>query len=152
MSLGNALIEQILQMAGAEAPLSVAVSHADRTAGATLQMWSPLAVSLQEVRVSGAPSVELSASARKLAARISYLAEPITFLEIDDFAREAQLRSCPPKKIENGVEYFEVRMSQSGEIALRRYRQIGDASRCEIPAPMTLETLARVVDDLAAPM
>jgi hypothetical protein len=151
MSLGNALIEQVIQMTGAEAPLSVTVSLAERTATATLLQWSPLAVSVQEIRVSGGAShAELNANAMRLAARLSYLAEPIRVLEVDAIAGEAQLRSSPPKKIDSGIEYFEIRFSKDGDIALRRYRQTGDESRCEIPAPMTLETLGRVVDDLAA--
>lgn len=151
MSLGTTLAEQVTQLAGADAPLSVTVSAHGRSANAILLQWSPLAVSVQEVCVrGGAASGDLAQRADELAARLTYLAEPIRLLEIDRSAREAQLRSAPPKQIEQGVEYFEVRFSHAGAISFRRYRHLGGESRTEIPAAMTFETLIRVVDDLAA--
>lgn len=150
MSLGTELVEIAMQMGGAEAPTSVSSSLDGRTASATLANWSPLAVSVRELGVTGVGSIgDLRQCATDLASRLAYLSEPIRVLELDTLARQVQLRSFPPKSIADGVEYFEIQLSQSGAVTLRRYRQVTGQSRVEVPATMTLETLGRAIDDLA---
>ncbi len=151
MSLGSELVEIAMQMGGAEMPISASASFDGRTACATLTHWSPLAVSVQELGVTGVGSIgDLQQCAASLAGRLAYLSEPIRVLELDALARQAQLRSYPPKPIADGVEYFEIQLSQNGAATLRRYQQVSGLSRIEVPATMTLETLGRVTDDLVA--
>jgi CheY-like chemotaxis protein len=151
MPLGTELVEIAMQMGGAEMPITASASLDGRTACATLAHWSPLAVSVQELCVTSAGSIgDLQQCAASLANRLAYLSEPIRVLELDALARQAQLRSFPPKSITDVVEYFEIQLSQNGAATLRRYRQVSGQSRVEVPATMTLETLGRVVDDLAA--
>jgi hypothetical protein len=71
-------------------------------------------------------------------------------LEHDDPDRTAVLRSLPPRTTDEAIGYFELWTSPIDGTRLQRFeynRQTGE--RRVVPAAMTLETLARLVDDLA---
>lgn len=150
-SLGQQLTAELMLMGGAELPLTLHVSGEGRSVSARFSLWSPLAVGVESIQVESPPAqVPLGESASQLAQKLSYLNEPIQVFEVDSLAAQAQLRSNPPKAISDGVEYFEVQLAQSGTISLQRYRNTQDGPRVTTTFTLTLETLERVIDDLAA--
>lgn len=151
MSLGEQFVQELMQLGGAELPFTLEVNNGRPSISARLSQWSPLAVGLEAIEVSARPfSGPLSEVASQLAQRLNYLNEPIRVFEFDSQSCEAQLRSDPPKTISDGVEYFELRLARDGVISLRRYRNTAEGPRLATTFTMTLETLSRVINDLAA--
>ena len=93
----------------------------------------------------------LRAWADRLAARVTYLMEPLVVIELDPVAGEAELRSQSPTARGELKTYYEVRLNKSG--ALRLSRVVFDAAtRRRRPAPcqLTREVIERLTDDLVA--
>jgi hypothetical protein len=91
----------------------------------------------------------LRAWADRLAARVTYLMEPLVVLELDPVAGEAELRSQAPSARGSLKSYYEVRLNKAGALRFSRVA-FDDASRQRRPAPcqMTREVLERLTDDL----
>ncbi len=93
---------------------------------------------------------QLKSAAEQLSARLTYLLEPISPIEIDSQGCMVQLRSSPPQKDDNGTSYYELLVSRAGQISLIRYSRAPGATRTIIPAQVTREVLLRLVSDFAA--
>lgn len=93
---------------------------------------------------------QLRERAAKLAARITYLLEPISPIEIDSLGCVVQLRSSPPQKNEAGTSYYELLVGHSGAITLVRYHCPPGALRSRAAAHLTREVLLRLVGDFEA--
>lgn len=103
-----------------------------------------------------APAADLSpadlrAWGDRLAARLTYLMEPLVVLEVDAEAGEAELRSRNPTARDDRRSFYEVRLRRQGALQLRRVA-FDDASRrrAAVPCQMTVEVLERLADDLVA--
>jgi len=91
----------------------------------------------------------LRAWGNRLAARLTYLMEPLVVLEVDAQAGEAELRSQDPTSRGDRRSYYEVRLQNKGSLHLRRVAYDEQARRRQtVPCQMTLEVLDRLVDDL----
>jgi hypothetical protein len=87
----------------------------------------------------------------RLAARLTYLMEPLVVLEVDAQAGEAELRSQAPTPRGDRRSYYEVRLRREGSLNLRRVAFDEQARRRQaVPCQMTLEVLERLADDLVA--
>jgi hypothetical protein len=87
----------------------------------------------------------------RLAARLTYLMEPLVVLEVDAHAGEAELRSQSPTPRGDRRAFYEVRLRREGSLSLRRTAYDEQARRRQaVPCQMTLEVLERLADDLAA--
>jgi len=87
---------------------------------------------------------------QKLAARLTYLLEPIAPVEVDAQQCVVQLRSNPPQRDEQGTSYYELLVRQGGELSLRRWtKEPGDVRR-PLAAHVTREVLLRLAGDFAA--
>jgi hypothetical protein len=95
-------------------------------------------------------SDELRETAEKLAARLTYLLEPISPIETDAHGCVVQMRSNPPHKDADRTSYYELLVSRSGELSLCRYTRPVGSERQLIPAEVTREVLCRLADDFAA--
>ena len=98
-----------------------------------------------------APADALRAWADRLAARVTYLMEPLVVLEHDPVAGEVDLRSQSPTARGELDAYYEVRLNaraRSGSPASSSTRP----TRRRRPAPcqLTREVLERLADDLVA--
>lgn len=150
MSLGEQVVQELMQMGGAELPLTIKTSVSGRSASAQFSQWSPLAVGVDLIQIEGnAATANLSDLAGQLAAKLNYLSEPIHVFEVDSQSSQAQLRSNPPKTLSDAVEYFEIRLASDGTRWLHRYRATPGGPRTSTPFTLTLEMLSRVIDDLA---
>jgi hypothetical protein len=114
-----------------------------------------LAVSFNGLRLTTtelarAAAADLERIGKALAARLTYLMEPIAPIEIDQAACVVQLRSNPPQRDDDGRSYYELLVRRGGEIALQRYRKENGGARRQIPATLTREVLVRLVGDFCA--
>ena len=87
----------------------------------------------------------------RLAARLTYLMEPLVVLEVDADAGAAELRSESPTARGEVRSYYEVRLGRDRSLRLGRV-SFDAASRRRSPAPcqLTGEALERLADDLVA--
>ena len=114
-----------------------------------------LAVSFNRLKLASAElanvsSADLERIGNALSARLTYLMEPISPIEIDQAACVVQLRSNPPQRDDDGRSYFELMVRRGGEITLLRYRKANGSVRQQIPATLTREVLTRLVGDFSA--
>jgi hypothetical protein len=87
----------------------------------------------------------------RLAARLTYLMEPLVVLEVDADGGEVELRSQVPTARDGLRAYYEVRLHRDGTLRLGRVA-FDEATRRRRPAPcqVTREVLERLADDLVA--
>jgi len=115
---------------------------------------NPLACSLDRLtytsaQLSGAAFDRLKDVSGQLRRRLSYLLEPLATIEADDQLQTVQMRSCPPRRDEEGVSYYELEV-RPNEISLCRYQRSAKHPRHVTPTTLTRETLYRVAEDFAA--
>jgi hypothetical protein len=110
---------------------------------------------LTEVEVTRAETVAddpatLEAHAKRAAARVTGLLEPLRLIEIDRVRHIALLRSGSPPTKANAVLYYEVRFEGLNRVTVHRYQSVkATPARTEpVAFALTHEALAKVVDDL----
>ncbi len=96
-------------------------------------------------------SQALNAWGECLAARVTYLLEPLKVLEIDSGGGEVQIRSKAPTNRAEQRSFYEVRLYKQGVLRLERYA-VDDSSRQRrrTPCQFTREVVERLADDIAA--
>jgi hypothetical protein len=87
----------------------------------------------------------------RLAARLTYLMEPLVLLEVDAQAGEAALRSQTPTPRGDRRSFYEVRLRRDASLHLQRVA-FDETTRLRqvVPCQMTREVLERLTDDLVA--
>jgi hypothetical protein len=93
----------------------------------------------------------LKAWGERIAARVSYLMEPLVVLEQDALAGEVAIRSHAPTARGDLRAFYEIRIAPGGTLHLARLG-FDEASRRRRPVDcmMTREVLERLVDDIVA--
>ena len=93
----------------------------------------------------------LNAWGDALAARVTYLMEPLVVLEHDAVAGAVALRSETPTARGDQRAYYEVRLDRAGTLRLTR-TAFDEPSRRRRPAlcQITIESFERLVDDIVA--
>ena len=87
----------------------------------------------------------------RLAARLTYLMEPLVVLEVDVVGGEIELRSQSPSARDTLRSFYEVTLRRDGSLHLRRVAfDATDRCRRPIPCQLTREALDRLADDLVA--
>jgi hypothetical protein len=137
-------------------PCDVAVEDAPNRLTLRVTASGPigLAFDLLEFETSVRPEwtpEQLGAWGERLAARITYLMEPLVVLEHDKRGGEVELRSHAPTSRGDRRSYFEIRLNRQGTLRLSRIAY-DEVARRRHPAScqMTREVLDRLVDDLVA--
>lgn len=110
---------------------------------------SVLRVVLESPALASASIDELKQLSDQLSARLSYLLEKISPMEIDQEGVTVQMRSSPPQKDDDGTSYYELLVRRGG-LSLCRYRKAPGGVREVIPAHFTREVLTRLADDFVA--
>lgn len=85
-----------------------------------------------------------------LTAKLNYLMEPISAVELDADSCTVQCRSNPPQQGEDGRSYYELLVRKGGDILLCRYLKQPGQPRDTVPAHVTREVLARLGEDFVA--
>lgn len=86
----------------------------------------------------------------KLSARLTYLLEPISPIEIDREGCVLQMRSSPPQRDDDQTTYYELTLRRGGSLSLSRFSKAPGDVRQQIPATVTREVFLRLVADFAA--
>jgi hypothetical protein len=151
MTLQKQFEQELIQL-GHGGAATVAVHDSPRQLTCDVVERNSLAVSFNQLRLAtselaSADSPKLESIGKALAARLTYLMEPIAPIEIDAAACVVQLRSNPPQRGDDGRSYYELMVRRGGEIALTRYRKEHGGARQQIAATVTREVLVRLVGD-----
>jgi hypothetical protein len=87
----------------------------------------------------------------RLAARVTYLLEPLKVIEIDAGGGEVQIRSQAPTARAHQRGFYEVRLYKQGSLRMERF-VYNDATRerQRTPCQLTREVVERLADDIAA--
>lgn len=101
-------------------------------------------------RLSSATMDELKRVSEELAARLTYLLEPIRPIEQDTDQCVIQMRSLPPQREADVTSYYEVLVRRGGELSLRRWAKAPGDVRRPLPAQVTREVFLRLVGDFSA--
>jgi hypothetical protein len=105
---------------------------------------------LETSRLAGATTDKLQRISTALAARVTYLLEAISPIEVDPDQCLVQMRSTPPSKSDDGTTYYELLVRRGGSLSLYRYQKQPGNLRTILPAQVTREVLLRLADDFAA--
>ena len=122
----------------------------------TLTACGPVGLAFEGLDFATLDRLDLSSAALKswgdrLAARLTYLMEPLVVLEVDAQAGEAELRSRNPTLRADQSAYYEVRLRSEGSLKLRRVSfDATTRRRASMPCQITVEVLERLSDDLVA--
>jgi hypothetical protein len=108
-----------------------------------------------EIHASSRATSQVLANAQEWAKaivnRVTSLPEKLCLVENDPLSRQALLRSAVPESAGNeGVRYFEVRLTGTTEMRLKRYQAQRDPGRPrkQISFAITHEALAKLITDL----
>ena len=151
MTLQKQFQHEVIQLGSGGAAM-VAVNDSPRQLTCDVVERNSLAVSFNQLRLAttelaSADATKLESIGKALAARLTYLMEPIAPIEIDAGACVVQLRSNPPQRDDDGRSYYELMVRRGGEIALTRYRKENGGARQQVAATVTREVLVRLVGD-----
>jgi hypothetical protein len=93
----------------------------------------------------------LTGWAERLAARVTYLMEPLKVLEVDAGGSEVQIRSQSPSARDAQRGYYEVRLFANGSLRIERFAfDESTRQRRRTACQLTREVLERLADDIAA--
>ncbi|HET6882299.1 MAG TPA: hypothetical protein VFI31_19190 [Pirellulales bacterium] len=101
-------------------------------------------------RLSSATMDQLKRVSEALAARLTYLLEPIKPIEQDADQCVIQMRSVPPQREADVTSYYEVLVRRGGELTLCRWQKAPGGVRQALPAQVTREVFLRLVGDFSA--
>jgi hypothetical protein len=107
-----------------------------------------VALSVKTPKLRGASTERLQQIAQALSAKLTYLLEPISPIEVDHQQCVVQMRSSPPQKNDDGTTYYELLVRAGGELALSRFTKAVGSVRQPVAAQVTREVLLRLVGDL----
>lgn len=150
-SLGSDLIERLDAVTVPDVEIRGTALRA-RLRTADSDRLGIMVIAVEFDSLSGAiPAAALRERLLRLTERIDYLSEPLQLVEHDPARTGALLRSAEVRQVGSDREYFEMRVEMNRDTAFSRLRQPpGGSDRTQVPFLMTRETLARLVDDLAA--
>lgn len=136
-------------------PDVVTIEAPPRKIACDIAQCNALAVSFNELclatnELAAADAVRLQQLGQALSARLTYLLEPISPIEIDAQGCVVQLRSNPPQRDDDGRMYYELLVRRGGEISLKRYHKENSTARTAMSATVTREVLLRLVGDFSA--
>jgi len=134
---------QTLEAAAAGQRLAIHLAELDSLACG----FTSLALESQPLASAGID--QLKQVSEKLAARLTYLLEPISPIEHDAEQCVVQLRSSPPQRDEDRTSYYELLVSRGGRLSLVRYTKPSGGLRQPITSHVTREVLLRIVGDFA---
>lgn len=151
MSLGHQLTDALRESPG-DAPFVFNGPDGVR-AELDLVAVEQLGCAFRELRLalpalSADPCEKLHAWAAELSRRVTYLLEKVGPLELDPAEQELLVRSTPPDRQPDRIQYYEIRL-HPGALHLRRYRATPhQPGREPIDVQLTFEVLQKLVDDL----
>jgi len=157
MTLKEAINQELTRLADAHpsptAPRKVQVEYEGKQLECQIEALDRLGCAVEHVQVSSpvlaaASLVRLHEVSQALAAKLTYLLEPIAVIETDQEEQSVQMRSSPPQREGRQSNYYEL-LAGRGRLELRRYCKEAGRSRTQVAAHLTREVLCRLAGDLA---
>lgn len=142
------------RLARGEPAGTLTVEHGDRRLELQLTAVSAVGVAfdLLAFHADGPddrPVEDLRAWGDRLAARVTYLMEPLVVLEVDPANAEVELRSDRPTPRGDARSFYEARLTRPGSLRLGRVTfDSADRRRRPAPCQLTREALERLIDDI----
>ena len=144
------------QGANLSSPTTLVVDDGSQQLTLVLELATPIGVRCQNLEFS-LPSSEprpisaLRRWAERVAARATYLMEPLKVVEADSTVGEVLLRSEGPTARNGRRAFYEVRIRSAGTLGIARVA-FDESTRRREPESFTLtrEVLERLVDDVEA--
>jgi hypothetical protein len=160
MTLNEALLEKLASWKppSGRASLGVSAEGSPWTATVVADETNPLSSLLWELSLrrakpgNTATETELKTWADRVSQRGTGLLENLHVVEVDAVRQQAQLRSEEPSQRGDEVFYYELLLTGTYEVLLRRYKapKQGAGRREHIASPITHEALAKLVSALVA--
>ncbi len=146
------LFDHELANIGTGGAATVEIEAGGRHVRCNISERNTLAVSVSRLSLStdelaNADAARLERLGKVLAARLTYLMEPISPIEHDAAACVVQLRSYPPQRDDDSRSYYELMVRRGGEMSLTRYRKENSGVRQLVAATVTREVLLRLIGD-----
>ena len=107
-------------------------------------------LSLETSELAAVQVDQIRCASQSLCQRVTYLLEPISPIETDPDGCVVQMRSSPPQSDDDGRRYYELVMRRGGSVTLCRYEKRASGPRTRVPATLTSEVVARLVQDFNA--
>jgi hypothetical protein len=158
MTLNEALLEKLASWKPppGRASLGVSAEGSPWTATVVADETNPLSSLLWDLSLRrgkpdrAATETELKTWAERVSQRGMGLLENLHVVEVDAVRQQAQLRSDEPSQRGDEVFYYELLLSGTYEVLLRRYKapRQGAGHREQIASPITHEALAKLVSTL----
>lgn len=157
MSLSQKIAAEVADALGAASHNVTLHAHHDRhTLDIPLILATAMGIECQGLDLSVDDRDNLSLDDLKdwgarIAARVTYLMEPLAIIEADAMGGQVLLRSGKPTPRAGKRSYYEVRLRKAGNLTLARVAY-DDATRTrqDVPCQFTKEVLERLTDDLVA--
>lgn len=148
MSLTKAITEQ-LQNATPDQAVDIRVADEDLCVELDLADWGRLGCLLDRLEIrhthEGRPAVDPG----QITEKITYLEEELRIIESEGERGRTILRSSPPRVDGEVIRFFEIALDRATGLSLRRYRyDHRSEERIPVPAPLSRDTLERLVGDL----
>ena len=150
-------LENHARSAGTVGPGTIQVATQDHRIALGQVVGGPVGVAFGELSFAATdPDPALSGSdlrswGDRLAARLTYLMEPLVVLEVDAVAGSAELRSESPTTRGEVTSFYEVRLGRDRSLRLQRLRfDAATRQRRATACQLTGEVLERLTDDLVA--
>ncbi len=137
-------------------PGTVSVADGPYTLRLHLTAASPVGVAFDALEFAESDRADRSADdlrawGDRIAARLTYLMEPLVVIEVDAEGGEAELRSKSPTTRDEVRVFYEIRLRREGTLRLCRIAyDPSDRRRKVVACQLTREALERLADDLVA--
>ncbi len=158
MSLSEAVQEKLAEWrptAGERRPLAITDGASGWTIALTAERNDEVASLLWEVELRNTNPLapDLASFATMIAEHATSSLEAMKVLEVDAARSEAIVRTSQPSKHKDAVRYYEVLVSGTTALTLRRFRGFIEEpkKREQIAFPLTHEALSAVISNLTAP-
>jgi hypothetical protein len=156
MNLNQKIAAALDGTGNAPLPCDVAIEDSGNRLVLHLTASGPVGLAFESFDFTAAPARDWTPALAKawgdrLAARVTYLMEPLVVLEQDALAGDVALRSHAPTARGESRAYYEIRIGGAG--CLQFARVAFDEStrrRRRVDCMMTREVLERLIDDIIA--
>jgi hypothetical protein len=148
MSLKERINEQF-QKAPPDQAVAIGASEEKLRLEVKLADSSRLGCLLDSLHLEHTGGGPLAIDPAQVVERITYLGERLEIIETEGNEGMTILRSTPPRVDEEIISFYEMVLDGSTRLSLVRYKHDpGTKTRTPMPAPLTRDTLERLIGDL----
>ena len=148
MSLTKRINEQ-LQKAPPDQAVAIGASEGKLRLELKLADSSRLGCLLDRLHLEHAEGGQLAVDPAQIVERMTYLGERLEIIETEGEKGMTILRSTPPRVDGEVISFYEMVLEESTRLSLVRYKYDPETEeRTPMPAPLTRDTLERLISDL----